>query len=167
MKAMHVDKIEKTFLCDICPYKTHAQVNLYEHKRTKHNTDKIQEKIDQPSLINCPECGEEVGQNVYIMHFKRSHGTLPPTFPQNEKWICDQCPMEFARKSSLDLHVKHIHIDGEQLSYKCFKCNQDFAERRYYLSHYKRAHKEIPPEFKDKAKFICDQCPEVFLGLFI
>lgn len=114
----------------------------------------------------------QVTASNFNRHHRLSHGSLPPDYPQNEKWICDQCSKEYTSKARLKIHMDSIHGNGSvndqikvnEEQFHCVRCKQDFSEQRYYISHYKRAHKEIPPEFKDSAKFFCDQCPEVFLS---
>ena len=46
---------------------------------------------------------------------------------------------------------------------KLFTCTE-FNNTRYYIIHYRKVHKCLPEEFKDRKQFMCDQCPDVFLS---
>ena len=46
----------------------------------------------------------------------------------------------------------------------CLKCDQEFTDERYLIQHYRIVHKDIPPGFEEKEKFMCDQCPSVFFN---
>ena len=50
--------------------------------------------------------------------------------------------------------------------YHCKVCNESFPASKFsenfYLKHYKNSHNKLPPEFEDKEKFLCQQCPEFF-----
>ena len=45
----------------------------------------------------------------------------------------------------------------------CDKCNQKFDYPSDYIKHYQDIHGSLPPEYKDKETFVCDQCPRVFI----
>ena len=103
-------------------------------------------------------------------------------YHDGKRYICDQCSVEYASMSSLRKHTETVHgkvgdgtgIDGSGVpgskpaevpqSYKCRECNTEFNNTRYYIIHYRKVHKCLPEEFKDRKQFMCDQCPDVFLS---
>ena len=48
-------------------------------------------------------------------------------------------------------------------SITCSSCDKPFSSGNLYLSHYQLKHGGFPPEYNDKEKFFCDQCPKIFL----
>ena len=34
---------------------------------------------------------------------------------------------------------------------------------QFYMTHFKKVHKDVPPEFQNHSKYYCDQCPEFFV----
>lgn len=62
--------------------------------------------------------------------------------------------------------MANIH-DSSDLTLKAFKCQDcdiPFHARQFYITHFKKVHGTFPPEFADKTKFFCDQCPDAFLS---
>ena len=103
MRTVHVGKETRTFSCDQCPYTVHAQRYLNEHVKLFHDPSKVnrewrpQRKAShensvltkkEPSSIkreftpdefeNCSKCDQKVRSSKIVVHFKRSHGCLPP-----------------------------------------------------------------------------------------
>ena len=99
-------------------------------------------------------------------------------YHDGKRYICDQCSVEYASMSSLRKHTETVHgkpgvgPNGEAVvkpptvrkSYKCRECNTEFNNTRYYIIHYRKVHKCLPEEFKDRKQYMCDQCPDVFLS---
>ncbi len=176
MKTVHVSKDNRTFTCDMCPFKSHAQRYLSEHKtnfhsgkvkpeRTARNLVK-KESSDTPEIIVCPACGKSLKSKTFVVHYRKAHGCLPPGYKDGKRFICDQCSVEYASMQSLKKHTESAHGEGTEhpKEYRCHQCSQDFTGFHYLLIHFRHVHKDIPPEYKDSPQFICDQCPDIFLS---
>ena len=79
---------------------------------------------------------------------------------------CDapECSYSAHNRSYLENHKK-THWENKE--YVCQICNEIFpASRRSennYVNHYRLAHnKENPPEFMNKKKYLCSECPRSF-----
>ena len=48
---------------------------------------------------------------------------------------------------------------------KCFPCNRQFTEQKYYMVHFLRKHKILPPGYEGRETFKCDyeNCEQVCL----
>ena len=170
MNTVHVGKEVRSFACDQCPYTAHAQRYLNEHLKlfhdpSKHSKEWRPHKIPvktEEEFETCSECNQPVRKGKLVVHYKRSHGTLPPGY-ESGTFMCDQCPAELRSKKSLLNHIKVVHDEDKPLKYTCHECQLDFSGSRYLICHYKKVHGEIPPEFRDQKQYLCDQCPDVFL----
>ena len=180
MKTVHVGKESRLFACDQCPYTAHAKRYLNEHIKLFHDPSKsnrewrpqrkgekqtdssIKSEDTLIEMENCQECDQQIISSKRVIHYKRSHGCLPPGH-ESGNYMCDQCPAELQSKKSLQNHLKVMHDVSKPLKYTCHECQLDFSGSRYLICHYKKIHNEIPPEFKDQKQYLCDQCPDVFL----
>ena len=56
----------------------------------------------------------------------------------------------------------------ERETFACKICNLPFQENFHsvhgYVTHYRTEHNDIPPEFVDKEKFLCSECPEIYFS---
>ena len=169
MKAVHVDKNDRKFKCGNCPFASHAQRYVTEHRPKCPGTEKGRQKIMKEKVIlqgpfKCHTCQDEFNeQRGYVLHYRRQHGVYPPEFDGKEKIICAMCPKEFLDKRALNVHVKKDHPENCAKNFTCDKCDSVFT-MTFYLAHYRKVHKDIPPEFQDKKLFLCDQCPQVFVS---
>ena len=55
--------------------------------------------------------------------------------------------------------VRRSYID----SISCSACEETFSAENHYIQHYQTMHGDFPPEFSEREKFMCDQCPAIFL----
>ena len=62
-------------------------------------------------------------------------------------------------KKSKSLNSGNDYID----SIKCSSCEEAFSAGNFYIQHYQSIHGGLPPEYVDKEKFMCDECPSVFM----
>ncbi len=180
MKTVHVDKSLRTFKCEHCPYSVHAQRYLNEHMKEYHDMNKTVNKVwrpliktgeneygdstePEPNMAQCSDCGKEVHQSKLVVHYQRAHKCLPPGYEPG-KYMCHQCPAALRSKLSLQKHIESFHNENKPKSYACDPCKMNFKEEGHLICHYRSVHKDIPPEFKDRKLFLCDQCPAVFLS---
>ena len=81
----------------------------------------------------------------------------------------------------LDFHVKKVHKKAEEKSGKewtgkrdtckrnpqyCDRCDRNFASDAHFLTHCKKVHNEIPPQFADRKQFKCSTCHEIFFNKY-
>ena len=80
--------------------------------------------------------------------------------------------MNFTEKSLATLIILGLPGEepkkpGERRSYidsiPCSACEETFSAENHYIQHYQTMHGDFPPEFEDREKFMCDQCPAIFL----
>ena len=94
------EKSVLSFMCDICPFKTTQKRYLNEHKRKRHDPDRIEEKIEDYTCQICSEVFPYTrwAQRSYIQHYRTAHDTVPPEYENKEKFLCEQCPLIFFTK---------------------------------------------------------------------
>ena len=149
------------------------------HERKKQNND-IKENIVQEPM-ECKLCAITLKHpSNYIKHYQNEHGTLPPEYADKETFICDQCPNIYLSKKRLKSHISKIHMKTESMikrdrirnnengmeyidAFKCSSCKKVFSAGNIYIHHFQKIHGGLPPEYEDKEKFICDECPNIFL----
>ena len=139
---------------------------LKVHNLKYHQVNGSQDKWQSmKEIMNCEKCGAQVTRRGYVNHYKRIHGCIPPG--TGKKYICDQCSEEYGCLANLKKHVKEAHQSGflnPKSTFECKECQKEFKGRQFYITHFKQKHKSLPPEYKDKPKVFCDQCPDVFLS---
>ncbi|XP_039446955.1 zinc finger protein 62 homolog [Culex pipiens pallens] len=109
----HVDPANrKTFRCEICETTFKSQPGLNYHLETKHNPDFERKKLP------CPTCGRNFKSSEgRKIHMTIQHGAGGPIFK------CKECPMVFARRPHLDLHMA-THGAGQHV---CTICGKSYA----------------------------------------
>ena len=165
MLRAHVDKNEKNFVCDKCPYRSYSKLNLDAHKLKMHKW----KKIDGDDLVECETCHKQVKSRMYITHYKNKHGRkLPPHITDDQKKVCEFCSEEFRENHLLQSHIENIHgakkTIWKQKTIVCKLCNEKFHLKCDYIKHYEDAHNALPPEYVEKEKFPCEYCEKVFFN---
>ena len=89
--------------------------------------------------------------------------------------------MDHYVQDHLDFHVKKVHKKAEEKSGKewtskrdtckrnpqyCDRCDRNFASDAHFLTHCKKVHNEIPPQFADRKQFKCNTCHEIFFNKY-
>lgn len=112
------NKNEKNHQCSECPFKTHNQVALDNHRiryhKNKNNTMLKGVEIDENGLVNCPKCGKKIIIEKYAPHYKAAHKALPPGYPSELIIKCDKCFDEFTSHLALRRHLYAIHKIGKE-----------------------------------------------------
>ena len=67
-----------------------------------------------------------------------------------------------------DLIFRHMCAPNHELGpedLKCFPCNRQFTESKYYMVHYLRKHKTLPPGYEGRDIFKCEfeNCEQICL----
>ena len=172
VKNVHSNHDEKNFKCDECPYKTHAKLNLYQHKLQTHKRKLTSSwrslTNDAYDWIACSECHKKVRAKSYVGHYKKMHGSiLPPHINGSEKHVCEFCSAEFQLQPNLKKHINKHHNNVKKPDKKiiiCELCNTEFLRMSGYVSHYRTFHNCLPPEYQDRPKFYCDQCGKAYVS---
>ena len=170
-RSFHADKNDKKFTCETCPYKSHAQRYLSEHKRfcpgTEMGRQNLLKKhgfIKKTGKFKCHICREEYFKRQgYVLHYRKAHDSFPPELEKIEKVFCDLCPKQFLDRRSLTHHKNLYHPEHCAENYTCDKCDILFSKSRY-LFHYRKVHESIPPEFEGSKLFLCHLCPNAYIS---
>merc|ERR1719266_1013271 len=56
-----------------------------------------------------------------------------------------------------------IHTKIVNSSIECQSCSKMCNTPSLYMKHHQEVHGCFPPEYEDKEKYYCDQCPRVFI----
>ena len=67
---------------------------LLNHVNRIHGDSKVDgsgEKVVE--MTDCTKCDRQVKTSKLLLHYKRSHGCLPPGHEPG-RFMCDQCPAE-------------------------------------------------------------------------
>ncbi|XP_001843776.2 zinc finger protein 808 [Culex quinquefasciatus] len=120
-KRTHADPvIRPMFGCEICGTTFKSRTGLSYHLETKHIPENERKKLP------CPTCGRifksDEGRKI---HMTIQHGVGGPIFR------CKECPMVFARKHHLDLHMA-THGAGQHV---CTICGKSFARLKGLSQH--------------------------------
>ena len=150
-----------------------------DHEEKEQNNEIKENAVQEPMECNLCAITLKHASN-YIKHYQTEHGTLPPEYADKETFICDQCPGIYLSKSILKSHIRKRHMKTEYNmkrdkirncengmeyvdAFKCSSCKKVFSAGNIYIQHFQKIHGGLPPEYEDKEKFICDECPNIFL----
>ena len=148
IKYFHqTDRTKKSFQCDECEYKTHSSVCLKNHVIQKHRKDSHQ--------FACDQCDKRYAFLSQLRQHKQvKHEGLKP-------YMCDKCGKSWGpdAKAHFLKHVQNgcrttIFPDG----IKCHSCEVIFTVEGNYIKHHMKVHGGLPPQYKDRELFMCDQC---------
>ena len=85
MRTVHVDKSNRTFKCDLCPYTSHAaryeNLTIFEKSGIFGifcHFGCFWRFLAAFDLVLWPECAKPVKAKAIVIHFRRAHGRLPP-----------------------------------------------------------------------------------------
>ena len=170
--------------CAFCAKQFDKITDLWSHENNDHKDipcDECSKIFKNPTLLRkhkkshdlktCEFCGKmimnvKMKQHIDVMHSGIDKSVSP--------FKCNICSFATTQKRYLSEHNRIRHgpdkigqigpttYDG----YCCHICKESFLPSKFaersYVQHYRSAHHSIPPEFEDKEKFICEQCPEIF-----
>ena len=60
---------------------------------------------------------------LYIRHYQKAHGSVPPEYSEKDLLICDLCPKMFPTERGLKHHLKtgHVHEKIQEHKFKAIK----------------------------------------------
>ena len=70
MKTVHIDQSIKKFLCDQCPFSSHAKRYLEEHNAKEHGKNAIK------TVFLCERCKKTFAERGYLQHHVCNQGNL-------------------------------------------------------------------------------------------
>ena len=149
--SKHMKKVHgtKTYPCPHCQYVSKTSYDLKGHIKRKHT---------ESNIVNCPWCGR-ITKDL-PRHLKNNLCNIPEE--EREKlnvkmYVCNICPKQFKKQSSLLSHFKVIH---EQVKdFECQLCTYKTSNNYNLKLHVKRVHEKKP--LKEK----CPHCENSFLNL--
>ena len=95
-KVVHDSGKAGTFVCEKCPFETNYKTT---HKR--HISQCGIEKEDK--VYSCPTCKKDFKRKNVMMKHSKTHSKVCPV-------KCLLCKTEFTEKSSLERHMKKVHV---------------------------------------------------------
>ena len=75
MKTVHIDQSIKAFLCDQCPFSSHAKRYLVEHNIREHSIKEDREDTVKTVLL-CERCKKTFADEGYLQHHVCNQGNL-------------------------------------------------------------------------------------------
>ena len=159
IKAIHTNKEEKNYKCDLCNYKTHAELYLYRHK------------LFCGKFI-CEHCSKEFKREVLLQNHIKFHHTDGgrefkggKEFKNSEEQLeCKICGGKFNTRSGYICHYKRVHGDyppeyQDQPKFYCDQCGNFYKSQNDLTSHMKYVHtKEWKYSRQDRVKKILREC---------
>ena len=136
-------KIHETIPCDLCG-KLISKRGFKEHKNSIH--DRIRNH-------KCELCEKDF-YNIFHLkgHLKNVHDVVKED-EKSEDFKCLSCKKIFKYKSSLNLHIKTLHMKIK--NYKCEVCDETFSQKHHLNGHQIAIHNK-GQEFK------YDLCQKVY-----
>ena len=118
-------------------------------------------------LYQCPKCDNTNKHGLFITHYKKFHGGFPPGYENVKKVICEKCSEEFLTSAGLKMHRKKKFCNPSQ-GEKIICCDQcgpeeSFKHSSNLIRHYRDVHSAFPPIYANMKKYVCSQCPNVYL----
>ena len=137
----------KPYECEICGQRFTTTVNLNLHKRKHDGT------LHEDPYV-CDICGQKFTRPYNLKTHQRLH-------TGEKSYECGVCERKFARKDTLDMHTKRVHM-GEKLEYRslaekrflCSECGKKFVSNSKLKEHM-RVHTNEKP-------FQCTYCEKKF-----
>ena len=169
VRAVHGDKSEKKFKCDLCDFTTHTKKYICDHKFREHSVKGSQLKAKK-KFNECPDCSQ-------VFPSKRSLNIHKETFhdsglSQYDQFNCDDCNDVFTNPNHLLRHAQHTHqkipfIFKNLAKYSCTQCNIVFMSEGLFKSHLSQYHPQNPRIDRVKGQGLnevhaCKQCDKTF-----
>ena len=148
LKYFHApDRANKPFKCEECDYKSHSPLCLKNHIRTRHRTEEHQFACDQ-----CDKKYAYLSQLRY--HKSNKHDGL-------KTYMCDKCGKGWGPDAKAQF-LRHVEFGCKTSMYpdgiKCHSCEVTFSIEGNYIKHHMKVHGNLPPPYRDRELFMCDQC---------
>ena len=131
-KHKPVHKLELSYNCSLCSYKSNVEANLKLHWKSRH---KIRNEI------KCNECD-------VVYYSKESLRQHTGTVHRHLKYKCDICQYEATQATHLISHKKSIH---EGVKHPCNICGKEFSQKSHMRTHRDTVHLK-------QTKLECKQC---------
>jgi transposase-like protein len=127
------------------PYKPTSPVIPVNWFPSKVLQDKHKEKSSPGSTIplrvrnpspqeDCPKCGRRFAVSYMNVHMRKCH-------PPDTRFLCQECHERFVCEEELEHHVENVHPKV----FLCKKCDKDFPDNNFLVSHYRFKHGELKP----------------------
>ncbi len=164
----------KKIVCDICDFRTSANVYLKNHMLNMHTVTK-----DEKESFSCDVCDKVFSKKTYLQRHKLRHTKPLVAFcPDCNKgfrttqemhghrnsvhldltsYECKECGAKLKSKRGLHLHTQAVHRKVK--SHVCQICNIGLSSKRSIQGHMFAIHRT---EEKGRQVFQCDHCPKLF-----
>jgi len=148
-ESAHTDEGVNEYVCEKCgdSYSKAFKSLFDRHVQSDCKLTKTEDGI------KCASCAMTFRlEGHYIRHHMRIHGCVPPSYKDNEIFLCHLCSTLFANKLSLTMHVMRVHENKVTKTRKqCPHCDKSFMDYSKYEEHVKSKHENNTP-------FKCNQC---------
>ena len=154
--------------CELClkTFKDKSQLTDHIEKNEGNSSCGSTEPIKcKLCLVICPNA------TLYIRHYQKTHGSLPPEYSEKELLICEQCPKMFVTDQCLKNHIKTGHSNvPKKGNYNCtfedcgYTCNLIRSMNRHVIRFHKKSEslqtsvQKRNGKGNKKDKFECKPC---------
>lgn len=125
--AVHIKKDIRDISCELCPSKFALEPRLKRHMIEMHSEGKLRCTFEG--------CGRLFHKQGRLKLHEQSHTKERP-FP------CDKCPAAFRESFQLKNHIRSAHL-GIRVQCQIVGCQQTYTNKKSYLVHLQKHHKEI------------------------
>lgn len=129
-------------------------------------------KEQKPPNHHCHLCNKVFKtKQLVTKHIENVHGDK-----MSKKYECIICGYKTHSKEYMKNHDFRYHIEDSTNYFdiddirvdndgnvQCPSCDKILHQSKYIV-HYKDVHKTFPPNYPDHRKFMCEQCPEIFVN---
>lgn len=142
---LHYRSVHKSYKCNICLAVFVSRKDLFEHKNTIH----------QPEKITCETCNEKFANR----HTLRNHINTKHTDHANE-YLCNICGKTFFKSSLWLFHMRSKHTAYKHI--ECKFCQNLFLGPKRLAEHIKANHIE-----SGDVKYVCCKtCGKMFKSMY-
>ena len=124
--------LNKKYVCEICPFKTHWLGFLTKHIENCHGTKEHACDLCEYTTLNYRE---------FKKHWKYRHD------PESKRIPCDQCHYAATRADALKLHIEATH---KGMRVPCDSCDYTARSKADLIKHTRSVH--------EKLRVFCEQC---------